>query len=50
MQDTYFKCNENFTKHEYFDSMENLKYEILKGIYAKGYQNPSKIQSIIITF
>lgn len=48
MQDTYFKCNENFTKHEYFDSMEDLKYEILKGIYAKGYQNPSKIQSIII--
>jgi superfamily II DNA/RNA helicase len=48
MQDTYFKCNENFKKHEYFDSMENLKNEILKGIYAKGYQNPSKIQSIII--
>lgn len=48
MEDTYLKCNIKLEVHEYFDTMKNLKSDILKGIYAHGFQKPSKIQSIII--
>ena len=48
MEDTYLKCNRKLEVHEYFDTMKDLKSDILKGIYAHGFQKPSKIQSIII--
>ena len=48
MEDTYLKCNRKLEILEYFDEMDKLKPDILKGIYAYGFQKPSKIQSIII--
>ena len=48
MEDTYFKCNIKCTKHKYFDTMKDIKENILKGIYNLGFEKPSEIQSYII--
>ena len=48
MEDNFFKCNIKCKKHEYFDTMDNLNPNILKGIYCCGFEKPSPIQSYII--